>query len=236
MSEWTSPIESRSCWTSRLDLLISRKVVPTHAILPEPSERQCLEGTPGQHGCRHPILVHLLQRKNELLGEHVEPLGRFRQQTVRIRLHELLRQAHFWCLELRCRVGALRYRTTQGARPGQKWPKKKSCFNMKSNRKKQSQPWKRFVRLIFHRTGKQNIISHSETFARFRNICQNGVVHISAGAHVSFLFFFAETAERNSSEHDDNLEHLYREEQVGQSDLPEKVFAKSGNVNCATPA
>ena len=67
-----------------------------------------------------------------------------------------------------CRLGALCYRTTQGARPGQKWPKS-SCFNLKSKRKKHSQLRKRLIRLIFYRTGKQ-MNSHSEIFARSRNV------------------------------------------------------------------
>ena len=42
-----------------------------------------------------------------------------------------------------------------GRKTWAKMTKKKSSFNLKSNRKKQSQPWKRLVRLTFHKTGKQ---------------------------------------------------------------------------------
>ena len=72
------------------------------------------------------------------------------------------------------------HRTQDLGKSGQKL----SSLNVKYKRKKHSQPQKRFIRLIFHRTRKQKN-SHSETFVEvgtFKSI----VADFSASAPVHF--------------------------------------------------
>ena len=75
----------------------------------------------------------------------------------------------------------LGYRTTQGATPGQKW-QKKILLQPEVQSQETKSTLEAFRSLNFSQDRETKIISHSETFARNRNICKH--LHISAGAHV----------------------------------------------------
>ena len=69
-----------------------------------------------------------------------------------------------------CRLGALRYRTIQGARPGQKWQKKVQLQPKVQLQETQSTP-EASHSLNLSQDRETNVISHSETFALYKHRC-----------------------------------------------------------------